>query len=194
MANVTALDGDMWNAEGHDIKWKIGLGLSMRVLDKLTNTLSITFSYPENCSIWQPLSPWRCRIKQFLPQKEFRKNHNHFPKFTARCRWLVSFVSWQFEIFVFTGQEIGGLHGRLGHGGKEESPVSWWNQKPWTSSPQPVTFPADQFHAANRLNYHVCLLTRDVTESDLSEGLLQDCEDVTTAELDSEVECDASDS
>jgi len=39
----------------------------------------------------------------------------------------------------------------------------------------------------------VCLLTRDVTESDLSEGQLQDCEDVITAELDSEVECDASD-
>jgi len=51
-----------------------------------------------------------------------------------------------------------------------------------------------QFHAANRLNYHVCLLTRDATESDLSEGLLQDCEDAITAELDSEVECDASDS
>jgi hypothetical protein len=36
---------------------------------------------------------------------------------------MVSFMFWQFEIFVFTGQEMGGLHGWLGHGGKEESPV-----------------------------------------------------------------------
>jgi hypothetical protein len=41
---------------------------------------------------------------------------------------------------------------------------------------------------------HVCFLTRDVTGSDWSEGQLQDCEDVIKAELDSEVECDASDS
>ena len=106
----------------------------MRVLDTLTYTLSIIFWYLENCSFLQ-----RCWIKQFLPQTEFKKNHNHFLKFTARCRWLVSFVSWQFEIFVFTGQDTGGLYGWLGHGGKEESPVSWWNKKPWTSSSQPVS-------------------------------------------------------
>jgi hypothetical protein len=39
-----------------------------------------------------------------------------------------------------------------------------------------------------------CFLTRGVTGSDLSEGQLRDCEDVIKAELDSEAECDASDS
>lgn len=45
-----------------------------------------------------------------------------------------------------------------------------------------------------KLHDHVCFLTRDVTASDLFEGQLQDCEDVIKAELDSEAECDASDS
>jgi hypothetical protein len=45
-----------------------------------------------------------------------------------------------------------------------------------------------------QLNYHVRFLTRDVTGSDLSEGQLQDCEDVIKAELDSGAEYDASDS
>lgn len=45
-----------------------------------------------------------------------------------------------------------------------------------------------------QLNYHIHFLTRDVIGSDLSEEQLQDCEDVIKAELDSEAECDASDS
>jgi hypothetical protein len=100
---------------------------------------------------------------------------------------------WPSEIFVFPGQEMGGLHGWLGHDGKEENPAASWNQILNIQSTN-SNIPSQQFHAENRLNYYVCFLTTDVTGSDLSEGQLQDCEDVTKAELDNVVEYDASDS